>query len=83
MLDKLAVRRGQGNLTVRETEILIEQQPPQGFLVCAHAGLVINEFSLTEPDGGAGGDGDEGAGAERRGDWLVQHWMHLISLISI
>ena len=31
---------------VRETEILGEQQPPQGFLVCDHAGLVINKFSL-------------------------------------
>jgi hypothetical protein len=31
---------------VRETEILVEQQPPQGFLVCDHAGLVINKFSL-------------------------------------
>jgi len=31
---------------VRETEILVEQQPPQGVLVCDHAGLVINKFSL-------------------------------------
>jgi len=30
---------------VRETEILVEQQPPQGVLVCDHAGLVINKFS--------------------------------------
>ena len=29
-----------------ETEILVEQQPPQGVLVCDHAGLVINKFSL-------------------------------------
>ena len=28
------------------TEILVEQQPPQGVLVCDHAGLVINTFSL-------------------------------------
>ena len=28
-----------------ETEILVEQQPPQGVFVCDHAGLVINEFS--------------------------------------
>ena len=32
---------------VRETEILVEQQPPQGLFVCDHAGLVINkELSL-------------------------------------
>jgi len=30
---------------VRETEILVEQQPPQGVLVCGRAGLVINKFS--------------------------------------
>ena len=30
---------------VRETEILVEQQPPQGVLVCDHAGPVINKFS--------------------------------------
>jgi hypothetical protein len=30
-----------------ETEILVEQQPPQGVFVCDHAGRVINEFSLT------------------------------------
>jgi len=29
---------------VRETEILVEQQPPQGVFVCDHAGLVINNF---------------------------------------
>ena len=32
---------------MRETEILVEQQPPQGVLVCENAGLVINEFSLS------------------------------------
>jgi len=32
---------------VRETETLVEQQPPQGVFVCDHAGLVVNEFSLT------------------------------------
>ena len=32
---------------MRETEILVEQQPPQGVLVCDHAGLVINAFSLS------------------------------------
>ena len=31
---------------VRETEILVEQQPPQGVFVCDHAGRVINKFSL-------------------------------------
>ena len=30
---------------MREPEILVEQQPPQGVLVCDHAGLVINKFS--------------------------------------
>ena len=30
---------------VRETEILVEQQPPQGVLVCDHAGRVINKLS--------------------------------------
>ena len=29
----------------RETEILVEQQPLQGVLVCDHAGLVINKLS--------------------------------------
>ena len=28
----------------RETEILVEQQPPQGVFVCDHAGLVINQY---------------------------------------
>jgi hypothetical protein len=31
---------------VRETKILVEQQPPQGVFVCDHAGLVIDERSL-------------------------------------
>jgi len=31
---------------VRETEIQVEQQPPQGVFVFDHAGLVINQFSL-------------------------------------
>ena len=30
---------------MRETEILVEQQPPQGVFVCDHAGLLINNFS--------------------------------------
>ena len=30
---------------MRETEILVEQQPPQAVLFCDHAGLVINNFS--------------------------------------
>jgi len=33
---------------VRETEIPVEQQPPQGVFVCGHAGLVINKFSQEE-----------------------------------
>ena len=36
---------------VRETEILVEQQPPQGVLVCDHAGLVINTFSTNRHRG--------------------------------
>ena len=32
---------------MRETEILVEQQPPQGFLVCDHAGLEIITFSVS------------------------------------
>jgi len=32
---------------VRETEILVEQQSPQGVFVCDDAGLVIKTFSLT------------------------------------
>ena len=35
-------RAGHGQ---RETEILVEQQPPQGVLVCDQAGLVIDKFS--------------------------------------
>ena len=33
---------------VRETEILRDEQPPQGVLVCDHAGLVTNQFSLEQ-----------------------------------
>jgi len=36
----------QNGQCVRETVILVEQQPPQGLFVCDHAGLVINKFSL-------------------------------------
>ena len=40
---------------MRETEIVVEQQPPQAVLVCDHAGLVINKFSLqVDGDGGGG-----------------------------
>ena len=35
-----------GFARVRETEILVEQQPPQGVFFCDHAGLVIHKFSL-------------------------------------
>ena len=31
-------------LWVKETEILVEQQPLQGVIVCGHASLVNNEF---------------------------------------
>ena len=31
---------------VRETGVLVEKQPPHGFLVCDYAGLVINKFSF-------------------------------------
>ena len=41
---------------MRETEILVEQQPPQGVLVCDHAGLVINKSSLN-PELQTAGDG--------------------------
>ena len=30
---------------VRETAILVEQQPPKGVFICDHAGLVISKFS--------------------------------------
>ena len=30
---------------MRESEILVEQQPPQGVFVCDHAGLVLNKLS--------------------------------------
>ena len=36
---------------MRETEILVEQQPPQGVLVCDHAGLVINKLSIERKAG--------------------------------
>jgi len=36
--------------SVRETEILVEQQPPQVVFVCDHAGLVINKSSLGSRD---------------------------------
>ena len=34
---------------MRETEILVEQQPPQGVFVCDHAVLVINKLSPGAP----------------------------------
>ena len=44
---------------MKETEILVEQQPPQGVLFCDHAGLVINKFSnlvgVEEGDASRGG----------------------------
>ena len=35
---------------MRETEILVELQTPQGDFVCAHAGLKINKFSFGAGD---------------------------------
>jgi len=50
---------------VRETEILVEQQPPQGVFVCDHAGVVINKFSLNRTAGvqGVGDVARDGAHA--------------------
>ena len=58
---------------MRETAILVEQQPPQGVLVCDHAGLVINQFSagVGEP-AGRGGEGGRG-GDQRPHDALGFH----------
>ena len=40
---------------MRETKIPVEQQSPQGVLVCDHAGLVINIFSKKKTvESGAG-----------------------------
>ena len=36
---------------MRDTEILVEQQPSQGVFVCDHAGLVINKFSKIDAPG--------------------------------
>ena len=37
--------KGKNVQCVRQSEILVEQQPPQRVFVCDHAGLVINKFS--------------------------------------
>jgi len=42
------------------TEILVEQQSPEGVFFCDHAGLVINKFSL----GAEGMVFEQGAAAE-------------------
>ena len=50
---------------MRETEILVEQKPPQGVLVCDHAGLVINKFSSgvdEQPQQDCGYQGGRGRG---------------------
>jgi len=49
---------------VRETDILVEQQPPQGVLVCDHAGLVINKFLSRE-------------GAEWKYTWNASDELHV------
>ena len=36
---------------MRETEILVEQQPLQGVFICDHAGRVINKFSKNPQQG--------------------------------
>ena len=33
---------------MKETEILVEQQPPKGVFICDHASLETNKFSLTD-----------------------------------
>jgi len=45
-LTTLLPRFGGNETRVRETEILVEQQTPQGVLVCDHAGRVIHKISL-------------------------------------
>ena len=35
---------------MRDAEILLEQQPPQGVFACDHTGLVINKFSDLRPE---------------------------------
>jgi len=42
--DRLETARQVKTFSVRETEILVEQQHPQETFVCGHAGLVINKF---------------------------------------
>jgi len=69
---------------VRDTEILVEQQPPQGVLVCDHAGLVINKFSsawpfprrdvhvherLVSPNGGERREEEKGGAEQRQRMW--------------
>ena len=36
-------------LCVRETEMLVEEQPPKRIFICDLASLVINKFSLYAP----------------------------------
>ena len=61
---------------VRETEILVENQPPKGVFICDHASLLINEFSSTRTlrptrhvavlGGGGGGAGPQGYLAQKK-----------------
>ena len=60
---------------MRETEILVEQQPPQGVFVFDHAGLVINQLSLNvdmyqNHGGGEGLASSIHSASERRGNNL-------------
>ena len=45
---------------MRQTEILVEQQPPPGVFVCDYAGLVINKFSNRGESELAAASGEEG-----------------------
>ena len=53
----------------RDTEILLEQQPPQGVLVCDHAGRVIHKFSQVSVAKSASEAGDCLAGEEESSVW--------------
>ena len=51
---------------MKESEILVGQQPPQGVFICDHAGRVVSEFSLDLVGfGGASNAGFGGASGDR------------------